>query len=83
MNGKETTFTFRLDAQLKTQFAEIASEGDRSSAQLIRDFMRDFVRQHSDRKAHEAWLRGQIQPDQPLVRLVQMPSVNNERVDGG
>ncbi len=41
----ETTFTFRVDNALKGQFTSAAKDRDRSGAQLLRDFMRDVVRQ--------------------------------------
>ncbi|MDY0213505.1 MAG: hypothetical protein RBR06_10925, partial [Desulfuromonadaceae bacterium] len=37
---------------------------DRSAAQLLRDFMRDFVRQQEDERAHAAWFRCQVQKGQ-------------------
>jgi predicted transcriptional regulator len=41
----DATFTFRVDDDLKKQFALAAKERDRIGAQLLRDFMRDFVQQ--------------------------------------
>ena len=41
----EATFTFRVDESLKEQFTTAAKGRDRTGAQLLRDFMRDFVRQ--------------------------------------
>lgn len=43
----ETTFTFRIDEQLKLDFADAAKQHDRTCAQLIRDFMRDYIKQTS------------------------------------
>ena len=53
----EATFTFRVDETLKNQFATAAKSRDRTSAQLMRDFMRDFVRQQQEAAAHDAWFR--------------------------
>ena len=53
----EATFTFRVDESLKTEFSTAAKARDRSSAQLLRDFMRDFVRQQEEAAAHDAWFR--------------------------
>lgn len=41
----ETTLTFRVDEALKTQFATIAKQHDRTASQLLRDFMRNVVNQ--------------------------------------
>ena len=57
----EATFTFRVDEALKTDFATAAKARDRTGAQLLRDFMRDFVRQQEETAAHDAWFRRQVQ----------------------
>jgi predicted transcriptional regulator len=57
----EATFTFRVDESLKDQFTTAAKERDRTGAQLLRDFMRDFVRQQQEVAEHEAWFRRQVQ----------------------
>ena len=41
----EGTFTFRVDEELKDQFSTAAKSRDRTGAQLLRDFMRDYVKQ--------------------------------------
>lgn len=40
---KETTFTFRLEGDLKQEFAALARRQDRPTAQLLRDFMRGYI----------------------------------------
>ena len=57
----EATFTFRVDEALKTEFSTAAKTRDRSAAQLLRDFMRDFVRQQQEAAEHDAWFRRQVQ----------------------
>uniref|UniRef100_A4XYU3 YacA n=1 Tax=Ectopseudomonas mendocina (strain ymp) TaxID=399739 RepID=A4XYU3_ECTM1 len=57
----EATFTFRVDEALKSEFAQAAKARDRTGAQLLRDFMRDFVRQQQEAAEHDAWLRRQVQ----------------------
>jgi len=57
----EATFTFRVDAALKSEFSNAAKTRDRNAAQLLRDFMRDFVRQQQEAAEHDAWFRGQVQ----------------------
>ena len=58
---KEATFTFRVDEVLKDQFTSAAKHCDRTGAQLLRDFMRDYVRQRQETVEHDAWFRRQIQ----------------------
>lgn len=57
----ETTFTFRVDENLKAQFSAAARDRDRTGAQLLRDFMRDFVRQQEEARQHDNWFRGQVE----------------------
>ncbi|MCL5050276.1 MAG: hypothetical protein M1473_07085 [Firmicutes bacterium] len=57
----ESTFTFRVDDALKSQFAQAAKSHDRSGAQLLRDFMREFVQQQEEAAEHDAWFRRQVQ----------------------
>ncbi|QEP42077.1 hypothetical protein D5085_02345 [Ectothiorhodospiraceae bacterium BW-2] len=57
----EVTFTFRVDEALKTQFSTAAKERDRTGAQLLRDFMREYVRHQEDAAEHDAWFRRQVQ----------------------
>ena len=57
----EATFTFRVDEGLKEQFSTAAKSRDRSGAQLLRDFMRDFVKQQQEAAEHDSWFRGEVQ----------------------
>lgn len=57
----EETFTFRVDKALKNDFAAAAKSRDRTGAQLLRDFMRDFVRQQQEAAEHDKWFRRQVQ----------------------
>ena len=57
----EATFTFRVDKALKSEFAAAAKNCDRNAAQLLRDFMRDFVRQQQEAAEHDTWFRRQVQ----------------------
>ena len=57
----EATFTFRVDEALKSEFTTAARSCDRTGAQLLRDFMRDYVRQQQEAAEHDAWFRRQVQ----------------------
>jgi predicted transcriptional regulator len=56
----EATFTIRVDQELKEKFTAAAKAKDRSGAQLVRDFMRDFVHQQQEAVEHDAWFRRQV-----------------------
>src|SRR6266446_153456 len=53
----ETTFTFRVDQELKKAFTEAARARDRPGSQLLRDFMRVYV----ERAEHDAWFRAEVE----------------------
>ncbi len=77
----EATFTFRVDGDLKDQFAKAAKSRDRTGAQLLRDFMRDFVRQQRETAEHDAWFRGQVRAGLDSAdagRLVDAEAVEHE-----
>lgn len=57
----EATFTFRVDEELKTEFSVAAKSRDRTGAQLLRDFMRDFVRQQQEAAEHDTRFRREVQ----------------------
>ncbi|MDN0003323.1 hypothetical protein QVL67_07690 [Bartonella henselae] len=56
----ETTFTFRVDDALKSEFSQAAKACDRSAAQLLRDYMRDIVKEQKEKIAHELWFQEQV-----------------------
>ncbi|MBV8125024.1 MAG: hypothetical protein JOY60_14965 [Burkholderiaceae bacterium] len=57
----EATYTFRVDEALKNEFSTAAKARDRTGAQLLRDFMREFVQQQQEAAEHDAWFRRQVQ----------------------
>lgn len=57
----DATFTFRVDEALKNEFAMAAKTQDRTGAQLLRDFMREYVQQQQEAAQHDAWFRRQVQ----------------------
>jgi predicted transcriptional regulator len=74
----ETTFTLRVDAALKEAFAEVARMQDRSGAQLIREFMRDVVRNAHSQEAYEQWFARKVAEGRADIRLGRV--VDNEVV---
>ena len=57
----DATFTFRVEEELKAAFNEAAKAADQTSAQLLRRFMRDYVKRQQDEAEHDAWFRQQVQ----------------------
>ena len=57
----EATFTLRADESLKNQFSPVAKAQDRTGAQLLRDFMREYVQRQQTDVEHDTWFRRQVQ----------------------
>jgi len=57
----DATFTFRVNDELKAQFTNAAKARDRTGAQLLRDFMRDYVKRQEETSEDDAWFRRQVQ----------------------
>lgn len=57
----QATFTFRVDGDLKDNFARIAKSMDRTGAQLLRDYMRNLVRRQKEVEEHDTWFCEQVQ----------------------
>ncbi|MGB6241033.1 MAG: hypothetical protein WBF69_00965 [Castellaniella sp.] len=57
----EATFTFRVDENLKSEFANAAKAHDRTGAQLLRDFMRSYIKDQQEAAQYDAWLQDKVQ----------------------
>ncbi|MCQ1851821.1 CopG family ribbon-helix-helix protein [Neorhizobium galegae] len=57
----EATFTFRVEEELKAAFTEAAKADDQTSAQLLRKFMRDYIRQQQEAADYDVWFRQKVQ----------------------
>lgn len=57
----DATFTFRVDIVLKTEFSAAAKANDTTGAQLLRDFMRDYVEQQQKTEEYDAWLSAKVE----------------------
>lgn len=57
----EATFTFRVEEELKAAFTEAAKSEDQTGAQLLRRFMREYVKDRQEKAEYDAWFRRQVQ----------------------
>lgn len=57
----ESTFTIRVDDQLKEAFAKAAKVSDRTGAQLIREFMREYVQSAREKAEYEQWFKSRVE----------------------
>lgn len=56
----ESVVVVRVDDELKTAFTQAAKAADRTTSQLLRDFMRDFVKSQEDAAEYDAWFRRSV-----------------------
>lgn len=45
---KDSGLRIRIERELREKFVEICREQDRPAAQVLREFMKKYVREHSD-----------------------------------
>lgn len=45
---KDSGFRIRVQKELREEFLELCHRQDRPAAQVIREFMRDYIERHSD-----------------------------------
>lgn len=58
---KEAVFTLKLEAELRDAFVAEAAAMDRPASQLVREFMRDFVKARKEEREHDAWFRAEVE----------------------
>ncbi|MHB1531197.1 CopG family ribbon-helix-helix protein [Acidithiobacillus sp.] len=64
----EATVVVRVEEDLKTAFANAAKAHDRNTSQLLRDFMRDYVRRQEEQADYDAWLRQKVEIGRAAMR---------------
>ena len=64
----ESTFTFRVDDTLKSAFNDAAKQQDRTAAQLLRDFMREYIAKNQQDAEYDAWFRSKVEAGEKAYR---------------
>jgi predicted transcriptional regulator len=64
----ERTFTFRVDDTLKANFSDAAKQQDRTAAQLLRDFMREYVARNQQDADYDLWFRRKVEAGEKAYR---------------
>ena len=57
----ESTFTIRVDDHLKNSFTEAARINDLTGAQIIRNFMREYVQSAREKAEYEEWFKARVE----------------------
>ena len=58
---KEAVFTLKLEADLRDAFMAEAEATHRPASQIVRDFMRDFVKTQQDQRDYDVWLDAELE----------------------
>ncbi len=58
---KEAVFTLKLESDLRDAFMAEAEASHRPASQIVRDFMRDFVKKQQEQRDYDAWLDAEIE----------------------
>lgn len=56
-----TMFTMKLDTELRDEFMAEAAAADRPAAQIMREFMREFIRKQKDEREYKEFLRRKVE----------------------
>ena len=59
--SKEAVFTLKLESELRDAFVAEAAAIHRPASQLVREFMREFVRTRQEEREHDAWFRAEVE----------------------
>jgi len=50
---KESGLRIRVDTQLRQEFIDLCRSQDKSAAQVLRSFMREYIKNHTDTKQED------------------------------
>lgn len=54
---KEAVFTFKLETELRDAFMSEAEAAHRPASQIVREFIRDFVKKQQEARDYDKWFR--------------------------
>ena len=57
---EEAVFTMKLESDLRSAFLAAAADAHRPASQVVRDLMRDYIKQQADRREYEAFLHAKV-----------------------
>ncbi len=58
---KEAVFTVKLETELRDAFVAEAAAVHQPASQLVREFMREFIRNRKEEREHDAWFRREVE----------------------
>ncbi len=61
MKAKDTTFTLKIEAELRERFMAVVAEEDRSASQVVRELMRDYIARREEEGEYDDFLRRKLE----------------------
>ena len=77
--SKEAVFTMKLEAELRADFIAEAQAADRPASQILRELMRDFVKQQRQARDYDAFLEKKVETAR--TSLLEGKGLGNEEVE--
>ena len=66
--SKEAVFTMKLEPELRREFFAAAEAADRPASHVVRELMRDFIRQQKEAREYEGFLYRKVDHARAQVR---------------
>jgi predicted transcriptional regulator len=80
--ASSSTYTVRIPTPLKQAFDEVASLHERNGSQLVREFMRDYVRANAKQASdHQQWFAEQVQATRQALKAGKQSSTPAAKVN--
>ena len=77
--SKEAVFTMKLEAELRADFIAEAQAADRPASQILRELMRDFVKQQRQARDYDAFLEKKVEAARASLQAGK--GLGNEEVE--
>ncbi|AHK80098.1 antitoxin of toxin-antitoxin stability system [Ectothiorhodospira haloalkaliphila] len=65
---KEAVFTMKLEAELRADFMAEVAEEDRPASQVVRELMRDYIKQRRQAREYDEYLRRKVEAGRDSAR---------------
>jgi predicted transcriptional regulator len=76
---KATVFTLKLEAELRDAFMAATEAEHRPASQVVRELMREYVRNQQQRQAYEAFVQDKV--DIARAQIAEGRHTSNEEVE--
>ncbi|MCK9238707.1 MAG: antitoxin of toxin-antitoxin stability system [Thiohalomonadaceae bacterium] len=67
--SKQAVFTMKLEPELRAEFMSVAVEEDRPASQILRELMRTYIKQRTQKLEYEDYLRQKVETGRDSMRL--------------